>query len=230
VDVEICADAQAASRRAASVIAAAARSAVAIRGRFVMALSGGHTPKMMFRALGDELVPWTSVHVTQVDERVAPRGAAERNLTQLGDSLLSRVPLPSSQLHAMPVENADVDAAANAYSRTLESLAGSPPVLDLVHLGLGTDGHTASLFPGDPALEVFDRLVAVTGVHSGLRRMTLTYTTLNRARAILWLITGSDKTHAAGRLLSHDPTIPAGRIRTDGALVLIDRAAAARDR
>jgi len=229
VDVEVCVDAQAASRRAASVIAAAARSAAATRGRFVMAVSGGHTPRMMFRALADELVPWASVHVLQVDERVAPAGAADRNLALLTDGLLSRIPLPPSQLHAMPVEAADVDAAAGVYSRTLESLAGSPPVLDLVHLGLGTDGHTASLIQGDPVLEDFDRIVAVTGIHGGRRRMTLTYTALNRARLILWLVTGSDKAHVVKRLRSHDPMIPAGRIRRDSALVLLDRAAAAQD-
>ena len=167
----------------------------------------------MLRALANEDVPWKDVHVFQVDERVAPAGDPDRNLTHLSESLLSHAPLPPSQIHAMPVESSDLEAAARDYAKTLETLAGSPPVLDLAHLGLGPDGHTASLVPGDPVLEVRDRDVALTGVYQGRRRMTLTYPALNRSRRILWLVTGSEKVPMLARLRAGDPTIPAGRIR-----------------
>jgi 6-phosphogluconolactonase len=224
----IFADADTVAREAARAVAAAARAAVASRGRFVLALSGGRTPWQMLRALGDEAVPWSDVHVFQVDERIAPAGDPERNLTQLSESLLDRAALPPQQIYAMPVEEADLDAAASRYSRTLERVAGVPPVLDLVHLGLGADGHTASLVPGDPVLDVSDRDVAITGIYMGRRRMTLTYPILNRARRILWLVTGTDKVAMLPRLLAADAAIPAGRVHLERALVLADVAAAGR--
>ena len=224
--VEVLADADAVARRAASVIAQDARAAATARGRFVMAVSGGQTPWAMLRALAGEDVPWKAVQVFQVDERVAPAGDPDRNLTHLKESLLSHAPLPPDQIHAMPVEAADLAAAAAAYARTLEGVAGSPPVLDLAHLGMGPDGHTASLVPGDPVLAVTDRDVAVTGVYMGHRRMTLTYPVLDRARRVLWLITGPDKAAAFPRLARGDASIPAGRVRQDAALVLADPAAA----
>jgi len=226
VKLEILADADAVARRAASVIASDARAAVAARGRFLMAVSGGRTPWSMLRALAGENVPWPSVHVFQVDERVAPAGDPDRNLTHIHESLLAHAPLPPSQLHAMPVEAPDLPAAAAEYARTLGTLAGLPPVLDVVHLGLGTDGHTASLVPGDPVLAVQDRNVAVTGAYQGRRRMTLTYPAINRARRILWLVTGSEKAEMLARLQKEDSSIPAGRVRQDDALILADRAAA----
>ena len=224
--VEVLPDADAVARKAAEIIAAEARLAVADRGRFVMAVSGGHTPWQMLRALANEKVPWESVHVAQVDERVAPAGDPDRNLTHLRESLLEHAPLRSEQIHAMPVESTDLDAAAKRYARTLEEIAGSPPALDLAHLGLGPDGHTASLVPGDPALNVTDADVALTGVYQGRRRMTLTYPMLNRSRRILWLVTGNDKIEALARLRSGDTSIPAGRIQRDQALLLADKAAA----
>ena len=114
------------------------------------------------------------------------------------------------------------------YALTLREIAGSPPVLDLVHLGLGPDGHTASLVPGDAVLDVTDADVALTGVYQGRRRMTLTYPILNRSRRILWLVTGSEKAGMLVRLRDGDLSIPAGRVRRDQALVLADRAAAER--
>jgi 6-phosphogluconolactonase len=226
--IEVLADEAAVARAAAAFVAAEARAAVAARGRFVFAVSGGKTPWQMLRDLAAEEVPWGDVQVVQVDERVAPLGDPDRNLTHLRDSLLSHAPLTPEQIHAMPVEQADLDAAAASYARTLQGLAGSPPVLDLAHLGLGPDGHTASLVPGDPVLGVADRDVAATGVYQGRRRLTLTYPLLNRSRRILWLVTGAGKAEMLPRLRDGDPSIPAGRISRDQAVVLADQAAAAR--
>jgi 6-phosphogluconolactonase len=228
--IEVLADADAVARGAAKIIAAEARAAVAERGRFVMAVSGGHTPWQMLRALASEEVPWESVHVVQVDERIAPAGDPDRNLTHLHESLLERAPLRPEQIHAMPVESSDLDAAAKRYALTLQEIAGSPPVLDLAHLGLGPDGHTASLVPGDLVLKVTDADVALTGVYQERRRMTLTYPMLNRSRRILWLVTGNDKVDALERLRDGDVSIPAGRIQREQAVVLADQAAAGNSR
>jgi 6-phosphogluconolactonase len=223
---QILADADAVAEAAAKIIAAEARSAVAARGRFILAVSGGKTPWQMLRALAGEEVPWKNVHVIQVDERIAPAGDPDRNLTHLRESLPSHLPLPPDQIHAMPVEESDLEAAARSYAITLQQIAGSPPVLDLAHLGLGPDGHTASLVPGDPVLNVTDRDVALTGVYMGRHRMTLTYPMLNRSRRILWVATGGEKVGMLPRLRAGDATIPAGRIRQDNAWLLADRPAA----
>jgi 6-phosphogluconolactonase len=225
--LELFEDAEAVARAAATTVAADARAAVAARGRFIIAVSGGKTPWIMLRALAGEEVPWKDVHVFQVDERIAPTGDPDRNLTHLRASLLEHAPLPPQQIYAMPVESPDLEAAAKQYAQTLEQVAGSPPVLDLAHLGMGPDGHTASLVPGDPVLKVTEADVGLTGVYMGRRRMTLTYPVLNRSRRILWLMTGSDKVAMLPRLLEGDTTIPAGRISRDQAVVLADRAAAA---
>ena len=224
--LEVFEDAEAVARAAAATIAADARAAVAARGCFIMAVSGGKTPWIMLRALAGEQVPWKDVHVFQVDERIAPAGDPDRNLTHLRASLLEHAPLPPQQLYAMPVELADLEAAAKQYAQTLEQVAGSPPVLDLAHLGMGPDGHTASLVPGDPVRNITDAAVGLTGVYMGRRRMTLTYPVLNRSRRILWLMTGIEKVAMLPRLLEGDTTIPAGRISRDQAVVLADRAAA----
>jgi len=225
--IEVLDDPDAVARRAATLVAEHARAAVAARGRFTFAVSGGHTPWVMLRALAGEQLPWDAIHVVQVDERIAPADSDQRNLKHLRESL-SEAPLPPANLHAMPVEEADLPAAAAAYARTLEDLAGAPPVLDLVHLGLGPDGHTASLVPGDTVLEVTGVPVALTGgLYQGCHRMTLTYPVLGAARAVLWLVTGAEKVDALGRLQRKDRTIPAGRVRQDNAFVVADRAAAA---
>lgn len=226
MNAEILADAKAVAQKAAEIIAKDARDAVVATGKFAIAVSGGYTPWIMLRALAGEKVPWEQVHLFQVDERVAPAGHADRNLTHLRDSLLSRVPMPPSQVYAMPVEAADLEAAAKSYAATLQEIAGSPPVLDLVHLGLGPDGHTASLVPGDSVLNVTDADVALTGPYMGRRRMTLTYPVLNRARRVLWVVTGPDKAVMLPRLRAGDRSIPAGRVAQDYALLLADRAAA----
>ena len=226
--IEALVDADAVARAGAAFTAEEARGAVAARGRFVVAFSGGHTPWKMLRALADEKMPWPAVHVVQVDERVAPAGDPDRNFTHLRDSLLAHCPLRPEQVHAMPVESADLEAASSRYALTLRDLAGAPAVLDLVHLGLGPDGHTASLVPGDPVLDVTGADVAPTGVYQGRRRMTLTYPMLNRSRRIVWLVTGRDKADMLARLSKGDDSIPAGRIHQDKAIVLADRDAAAR--
>jgi 6-phosphogluconolactonase len=228
VKIEVHPDDEAVARRAAAVIADTARAAVSSRGRFVMAVSGGRTPWLMLRALTADALPWKEVDVVQVDERVASTGDPDRNLTHLRESLLDHAPLAPDHVHPMPVEAGELERAAEQYARTLQEVAGSPPVLDLVHLGLGPDGHTASLVPGDPVLDVADADVAVTRPYQGRRRMTLTFPIINRSRLILWLVTGAEKAQALARLRDRDQSIPGSRVHQDCALVLADRAAAAR--
>ncbi len=215
--VEVLPDAAPVAARAAAYLAECARGAVAERGRFTFALSGGHTPWAMLAALAEHELPWSETEIFQVDERVAPAGDPDRNLTHLRASLPAQA---EAQIRPMPVEDADLDAAAEHYAQLL------PRPLDLVHLGIGPDGHTASLVPGDPVLEVDDRDVALTGIYQGRRRMTLTYRALDAARQRLWLITGADKRDALRRLRAGDRSIPAGRVTGAGSLVIADAAAA----
>jgi len=227
--LEVYSDADAVALEAAKLIAKAAQEAVATRGKFVMAVSGGKTPWIMLRNLAQQKVPWNGVHVVQVDERIAPDGDPDRNLTHLRESLLEHSPLRPEQIQAMPVESEDVEAACAQYALTLKTIAGSPCVLDLVHLGLGPDGHTASLVPRDPVLDVKDADVALTGIYQKRRRMTLTYPIINRSRRVLWLVTGSEKTGMLARLQTGDVSIPAGRVSRNHAVVLADRAAAGQE-
>lgn len=225
--MEVFADDDATAQAAAKYIATEAVAAVAARGCFVMAVSGGRSPWIMLRALAKEDLPWKNIHIVQVDERVAPAGHADRNLTHIRESLLSdNSPIPPEQIYAMPVEAENLDEAARQYDSVLREIAGSPPTLDLVHLGLGPDGHTASLVPGDPVLNVTDKYVALTGVYQGRRRMTLTYPVIDRARCILWLATGSEKAGMLARLQKADASIPAGRVCQERAVIFADRAAA----
>src|SRR5271163_551603 len=226
MEIKVLASAEAVAREGAAIIAAESRAAVAARGYFMLAVSGGHTPWLMLRDLAGEDVPWNGVHVAQVDERVAPAGHPDRNLTHLRESLLDHAPLRAGQVYAMPVEASDLEAAASRYAEMLRGIAGSPPVFDLVHLGLGPDGHTASLVPGDPVLDVTDADVAVTGIYQGRRRITLTYPLINRAQRILWLVTGSEKVEMLAPLRQVDASIPAGRIQQERASIFADRAAA----
>ena len=227
MQTEILENADAVAKRAAEIIAAAAREAVKARGRFSMAVSGGHTPWVMLRLLAAEDVPWPGVDVFQVDERVAPDGDPDRNLTHLRESLLVNAPLPAAQLHPMPVNDADLNRAAQDYAATLRATCGDPPVLDLVHLGLGPDGHTASLVPGDAVLGVHGADVAPTaGTYQSRRRLTLTYPAIDRARQILWVVTGAEKIPALIKLRAGNPSIPGGRVRQERAILLADRDAA----
>ena len=227
MNIEVLPNPESVAARAASIIAGHASEAISTRGKFVIAVSGGHTPWVMLRRLADAAIQWKAVHLFQVDERVAPAGNPERNLTHLRERLLNRAPLPPDQLYAMPVEIPDLEAAASQYAETLGRIAGEPPIIDLVHLGLGPDGHTASLVPGDPVLDVDDADVALSGPYQGRRRMTLTYPILNRARKVLWVVTGSDKAGMVNRLLDGDRSIPAGRVSNGRTLLLADTAAAA---
>ena len=215
---EVLADSEAAAARGAELITEAADAAIGERGSFSLAVSGGHAPWRMFERLGERELDWPRVIVLQVDERVAPDGDADRNLTHLRDSLPAEA---LERLRPMPVTDPDPEAAAARYAAEL------PERIDLVHLGLGPDGHTASLVPGDPVLEVRDRQVAVTGEYHGRRRMTLTYPVLEAARTVLWLVTGADKPEALAKLRAGDKSIPAGRLRAANAILLADREAAA---
>lgn len=215
-------DAAAAAAQAARWITDRAREAAAARGRFILALSGGTTPRQMLLELARQPLPWPALRIVQVDERVAPRGSADRNLTLIEETLLAHAPLEPAQVRAMPVDADDLAAAARDYAAQLEQLAGTPPVLDVVHLGLGDDGHTASLVPGDAVLGATDADVALTGVYHGHRRMTLTYPVLNRARHVLWLVSGDAKAAMLDRLIAGDSTIPAGRVERARAHVVTD--------
>jgi 6-phosphogluconolactonase len=214
-DLEVSTDADAVATKAAGYVADLARAAVGARGRFTFAVSGGHTPWAMFAALASENMPWADVELFQVDERVAPEGDPDRNLTHLRASIGGA----PARVHPMPVNDPDLDAAAAAYATVL------PQRFDLVHLGLGPDGHTASLVPGDPVLEVTDALVALTKPYQGHRRMTLTYPALTRADQLLWLVTGPDKREPLAKLLAGDQSIPAGRVLATRSLVMADESA-----
>ena len=226
LEARISPDAAAACKAAAAFIAEAARRALGKQERFLLALSGGRTPGRMFNHLAAERLPWSRIHILQVDERVAPADTHERSLTGLKLNLLMQGEHPRPVLHPMPVEMADLEAGARAYAHTLERLAGAPPVVDLVQLGLGSDGHTASLVPGDTALDAADRDVAVTGPYKGCGRMTMTFPLINRARAVVWLVTGGEKAEMLARLRAGDTSMPAGRIRRTEAVVFADQDAA----
>jgi 6-phosphogluconolactonase len=214
--IEILPDAASVAERGAAYVVEQAHAAIADHGRFTFAVSGGRTPWAMFAHLVGKL-PWEKVTIYQVDERVAPDGDPDRNLTHLRASL---PPGGAADVRAMPVEAPHLESAAADYASSL------PEAFDLIHLGLGPDGHTASLIPGDPVLDVTDRGVAVTEPYQGHPRMTLTYPTLNAARQVLWLVTGEDKVDALRRLRAGDTSIPGGRITAASALIVADSAAA----
>lgn len=210
-------DANAVATAAAEFVAQSSRRSIDSNGRFRFAVSGGRTPWTMFEKLATMEIAWSDVVIYQVDERIAPVGDATRNLTHLERSLGASRPT----IVSMPVNDDDLNEAAASYARQL------PERFDLVHLGLGPDGHTASLIPGDPVLEVRERLVAVTGVYQGEQRMTLTYGALERAEQLLWLVTGVDKRAALAALLRGDTSIPAGSVAAPSSLVMADEAALA---
>lgn len=213
--LEVLDDAGAVAQRSAEVFAAACRAAIERSGRFEVAVSGGKTPRAMFAVLATLGLDWERVVVYQVDERVAPDGDDDRNLTHL---LVALDGAPAT-IRPMPVGDDDLEAAAARYGASL------PERFDLIHLGIGPDGHTASLVPGDPVLEVTDRPVALTAEYLGRRRMTLTYPALARTEQLLWVIAGADKRRALAQLLAGDASVPAGRVEAPASLVIADRAA-----
>jgi len=219
IELEVAGDEKAASRRAAELIAAAGADAAAERDRFGFAMSGGRSPWAMLAILGElEGMPWDRTELFQVDERVAAPGDEARNLTHM---VLGLSMDHQATLRPMPVTQRDLDAAAREYEASL------PDRLDLVHLGLGPDGHTASLVPNDSVLDVRDRRVAITETaYQDHRRMTLTYPALDDARRIVWLVTGPDKPEALRKLLDGDESIPAARVHNDNVIVVADEAAA----
>jgi len=225
MEIRQCNSADDVATAGANFIDARVKESISERGQFTIALSGGSTPWVMLRELAKHDLPWKQVRIFQVDERVAPDGDAERNLVHIQKNLAARISMPVENLYAMPVTGNDLEDEAWQYDAELREVAGTPPVLDVVHLGLGEDGHTASLVPGDPVLQVEDRDVAITDTYSGLQRMTLTYSIINRARHILWLVTGDGKTEMLDRLIQGDRRIPAGRVSQQQATVVADTAA-----
>jgi polyphosphate glucokinase len=217
---------ESAALSAACYLADSIRAAVDARSLCTLAFSGGRSPEKVLVELSRQNIPWASVHVFQVDERAAPGGSAERNWTGLEKNLLNHIDIPAENIHPMPVEGGDLDAAAERYAAELGLVAGQQPVFDIVHLGLGSDGHTASLIPGDPVLNEIAKDVSATGKYQGYRRLTLTYPCLRRARQLLWFITGEDKAAMLARLQHHDRDIPAGRMGHDRNVVYADASAA----
>lgn len=215
-------NAETVAKMAAAFIANEARTAIQKRNCFLMAVSGGKTPWIMLRHLAEESIDWSKVHIFQVDERIAPAGSPDRNWTHLQESLLLNEATKAVHLYPMPVNATNLEAGAEQYARQLEAFRGAPVMFDLIHLGLGADGHTASLLPGDDALNVIDQDIAITGIYQGHHRMTLTYPLINRSRKILWIITGKEKQKALQQLLNRDKSIPAGSISQTSAEVMAD--------
>ena len=225
--MEILPDRRALAAGAADLVAARLVEAAGARGRATLAVSGGGTPQAFFAELAGRELPWEAVHVFQVDERIAPPGHADRNLTGLQAALLDRVPIPAANVHPMPVEEPDIEAAAAAYGEEIRVVSGPDGVLDVVHLGVGDDGHTASWPPGDPVVDATAD-VAVVGPFNGRLRMTLTPPPVNRAAWIMWEIVGESKAPVVARLLAGDPALPASRVRRHNVTLLADAAAGSR--
>lgn len=223
--LEICEDAEAAMRRAASFIAARLQEALDQRGRASLALSGGRTPARMCALLAAEDLAWTDIDVFQVDERIAPLDHQDRNAVLLRAAFGRRVDRSAERFHWMPVDGEDLEDAARRYAREIEDRYAA---LDVVHLGLGDDGHTASLFPGAPELEASERVTLTASEHLGRRRMTMTLPLINSARQIVWLVVGQDKRRVLARLIDGDPALVAGRVRRNDALIVTDVDAAPR--
>ena len=224
--VHVAATAEEAAAQAAEWLRAEIARAAAARGHCLLALSGGRSPWRMLHELRRLRVHWHALQVFQADERVVPATDERRNARQIGDRLVAPEALTAGQFHAMPVERADLPTGAAEYARLLAEHAGTPPVLDVVHLGLGADGHTASLVPGDPLLADTSADVGVSVAYQGTRRMTLMLRCLNAARHRLWLVAGADKAAALGALWHGATSIPAGRVAREAAFVFADAAAA----
>ena len=213
--------ATAAAEAAAVTIAEYLNAAIGRRGDASLALSGGKTPEPMVEHLAALPIAWDRVHLWQVDERAVDTHDPDRNWLSF-EALTAK--LPSHHLHPMPVEVQDAD---QLYAGELQAVVGSPPVFDVVHLGLGSDGHTASLVPGSPVLDVTDRDVSWVDEYQGHRRLTLTRPVLQAATQQVWLIVGSGKAQAASELVGGHGDSPASMVAA-GAVgtVFMDAAAA----
>jgi 6-phosphogluconolactonase len=216
LDIVVAPDPQGAATEAAAWLARQLRNAVARRGTATMALSGGSTPALMLAALAGLPVPWEATTVFQVDERVAPDGDPDRN-----SALLEPLRSCGASINVMPVTAADLEPASRQYAALL------PDRLDVVHLGVGDDGHTASWPPGDPVIEAAGA-VAVSGEYKGRVRMTLTVPAVNAARHRLVLATGTAKATIIERWLLHDHALPIERVSRTNTLVVLDQQAASR--
>jgi len=225
MELVVLPDAEAVAQKAVQIIAELAQEKIRLTGKFLFAVSGGSTPWKVLRQLANTTLPWDAIELFQVDERIAPAGDTQRNLTQIMQNLLDHSALSLKQIHAMPVEQPDLESAAESYAQQLIKLCGNPPKLDLIHLGLGEDGHTASLLPDDPARNS-QELVTITKEYQGLQRMTMTYPVINAAQQRLWIVTGANKQSMLERLYQGDDSIPAGLVERTNAIILADQNAA----
>lgn len=231
VNVEVLPDSEALAERAVAVIVDAAARAIEERGVFVWAVSGGSTPRRMLALLSERTdLDWSRTHLFQVDERVAPYGDPDRNAMMLDTHLLTdtfRKHNAPAGIWLMPVDDAveDPEFATRLYEEKMDEVTGSPVVFDLIQLGMGSDGHTASLIPDDPILEVDEVDVAVSAEYQGRIRMSFTWPVLDRAKELLWVIGGESKQEAVKLFLANDPSIPATLPTQARATVLLDEAA-----
>ena len=222
---EIFPSADQVAKEAAAYIEQLIRETLTQKKSFSMAISGGRTPWEMLKILSKASLPWMRVNLFQVDERVAPDGHADRNLTQLFQAIEGSPLVTRLRIFPMPVTADDLDVASEDYAQLIHEITEGEG-LDLIHLGMGSDGHTASLVPGDGILEVNDRDVACTEqLYQGRIRMTLTYPLLNSAKRILWIVTGTEKQEMVQHLLKQDASIPAGAVNQANSLLMVDQAA-----
>lgn len=219
--LKVLPDIERVAQQAVKIITRVAQERIQQSGQFSFAVSGGSTPWIMLRQLAISNLDWGKVALFQTDERIVPAGDPQRNLVQIKQQLLDHSALKQDQIFAMPVEQTDLESAARDYSQELHKRCGNPPILDLIHLGLGEDGHTASLLPGDSALTSHET-IAISNEYQGLRRMTMTYSVINAARHRLWIVTGAKKRAMLERLYHGDRSIPAGRVERDNAIILAD--------
>jgi len=235
--VEILADPEALARRAADWLLAAARQK---DGIFAVALSGGSTPRRLYERLAAPpclaVFPWDRTHWFWGDERFVPPDDRESNYRMAHDAMLSRAPVPAANIHPIPTGGIAPEAAAAAYERALKSFYGAPvlkaeqPLFDVVLLGLGPDGHTASLFPGTAILEERQRWVGAVVGAKPEPRITLTYPVLESSRETAFLVAGAEKRTVLERLFHGDRALPAARLQPCGALrFFLDRAGAPAD-
>jgi len=214
------------AKEAAIFIADRIRENIHKKGFFTFAISGGRTPWEMIKELAKEDLPWEKVYLFQVDERIAPDAHPDRNLTQLFKAIEGTKLVLRLNIFPMRVNAEDLNEACEEYESHINRMTENGK-LDLIHLGLGTDGHTASLVPYDSVLEINDKGVAMTRIeYQERKRMTLTYPLINQAEKILWVVTGEEKAEMLDRLLHQDPSIPAGRIDQHHAIVFTEESAA----